>query len=220
MITTKTKRNIVDNGMLGEGIYQVEIVTSKVEKRKSKAFNDITPFLKVCFLLEKENKFIERWYPLLGYKRNDSGDYLLKEGKRIKDSKRTLIAQSIIKKLFADVCVEPGSIDFVKLTGFKNIEHKFVGISVTSNDEGNTFVNYTIPEDCLEAKDNRHKKLGLIENIFEKMLIAGEITGEGKNWHGKLFDELYDMDIDELDNFEKQYGLTIISRSHDNDKLN
>lgn len=220
MITIKSKRSIIDNGLLSEGIYQVEIFTSKVEKRKSKGFNDVTPFLKVRFLLEKENKFINRWYPLIGYKRNDSGDYLLHEGKRIKDSKRTLIAQSIIKKLFGDVCVEPSCIDFDKLTGFKNIEHKYVGISVTSNDEGNTYVNYTIPEDCLEAKDNRHKKLGLIENIFEKMLIAGEITKEDKNWHGKLFDKLYDMDIDQLDNFEKQYGLKTISRRHDNDNLN
>lgn len=209
----RTKRSKFSNGNLTEGIYNVQIISAKSVFRKQKLYSDETPMLEVTFHHIDSSRVVQRSYSFVGFKKDDNGKYVTDENrKRILDNKKTDIARSFIFKLFKDSGVEPINLDFDKYTGFAKLNEKSIGISVILNEEKRPIVEFTMPTELLE-KQEFFEKLRMIEKIFKRLLkkTSKEILENSDSWYGSTFDNLYDMETEEL---KKRYDkVSIIVRS-------
>lgn len=119
--------------ILPEGTYPAEIIgTAEVESSQG------TPQIEVDFEVQTEDgtRKIKAWYNLLGYKKDDAGEYLLSDaGNRMKDKDNTEAALAIFCGLAHDAGIAADE-------GFEpeDLHGRQVGIRVAKNELGKTKV--------------------------------------------------------------------------------
>lgn len=210
---------IFANGLLKPGIYKVKLFTIEkiLKPAKDKRYSDPTPQIKIRFIEEQGKRFIVGWYPLKGYQRTVSGEYAIKDGQRIENANRTSLAKNYLRNLFLHAGINKSDLDVDDYLTIQQLKGKYVRVCVIEYEDKVT-IDYTMPAEEL-ADENRElerkKKCQIISILFQKLQkkTPREAINQDKYWHGNTFDRLYDMDLSELENMEKLYGLTIISRS-------
>lgn len=209
---------------LNNGVHVVTI--AKIEEINAKqklGYSDRTPMVIIKYM-DDDGKHFKSYYSLKGYEKNENNKFIIKNGKRIENPRKTQFAKDQFKYSlgYLGACCGFEFERDLSILNVNKLRSKLIGkqvvIEIGHSYNGFLEVKNTVPvrfaeeikqkiqEDKPKIKVDKLKikedKLIIIKYLFLMYTKNPKLKKEDI-WYNDTFDKLYDMDISKLQKLKK-----------------